>query len=517
MKTRIVLFTLLCAAVGSVQSVYAAVSERSVAPKRINAREAVRVEFSASHQRVDVAALEARPTPTPRPQPTPYARPTPASQADAFATTASYVETFYPLWFTYGQSRLEFSGGNRIVGPDQISSLYQVVVAINDDTLYGSTVLDLTQQPVILTVPTTIASYSVLTLDPFGNVFDSGIPSHHPNDPPLPTTTYALYGPDFTGTLPPGVTPIAISLNYTWLIFRADKFSPDGQNQTMEANQFRMSLSTLPLCTYVNETCPPDTPPGGPASIVPEVEFSEPFKTVADALIATNAIEFLRQLQVAVHAPNTPPLSPADQALSDHFDSLFNGQAAGSDFIAGAQSAHALLLENYLTHIDANNWIHFTNIGAWGHNVVDRASITEFIQYGNGITTAAYYHTFKDGTGSPLNGDDPRGYVMTFPPGGQPDASRFWSVTAYTPQSIELIANPANKYVVASYTPGLQPNPDGSVSIYMSRALPNGVPMANWLPIPRRAFNIMLRIYGVVPGSPIANNTYVPPPIEKVH
>jgi len=57
---------------------------------------------------------------------------------------------------------------------------------------------------------------------------------------------------------------------------------------------------------------------------------------------------------------------------------------------------------------------------------------------------------------------------MTFPPapgpGGQagPEASRFWSLTAYAPEAIELVPNPINKYVVASYT-GAQLNPDGSL------------------------------------------------------
>jgi hypothetical protein len=48
-------------------------------------------------------------------------------------------------------------------------------------------------------------------------------------------------------------------------------------------------------------------------------------------------------------------------------------------------------------------------------------------------------------------------------------------LTAYTPEAIELVPNPAQKYAVASYTPGLQPNvDDGSVSIYMAQQLPAG-------------------------------------------
>jgi hypothetical protein len=104
---------------------------------------------------------------------------------------------------------------------------------------------------------------------------------------------------------------------------------------------------------------------------------------------------------------------------------------------------------------------------------------------------------------------------MTFPPGGTPDASRFWSLTAYTPDAIELIPNAIDKYVVASYTPGLEANPDGSISIYISETKPDEAPEANWLPVSDRAFNLMLRVYGVVPKSDVAKNKYVPPPVEK--
>src|SRR4029453_17461140 len=92
----------------------------------------------------------------------------PEGQLDAFITTGAYVVTFYPLWFSYNQSRV--ASVNRLVGPDRISSLYQIVVAINDDTLYASTFVDVTE-PVVLSVPTTAGTYSVLTLDPYGNVF----------------------------------------------------------------------------------------------------------------------------------------------------------------------------------------------------------------------------------------------------------------------------------------------------------------------------------------------------------
>jgi hypothetical protein len=220
-----------------------------------------------------------------------------------------------------------------------------------------------------------------------------------------------------------------------------------------------------------------------------------------------------------VVSDHTPTLSPYEQALSDRFDSLFaNGNMKRSEFSKGAQVAHELILDRYLTFTHwapvPTNWIHFKNIGDWGNQVVERSSITEFIQYANNIKAAAYYHAFNDANGNPLDGSNPRGYVLTFSPEEIPEATRFWSLTAYTPEAIELVPNLARKYAVASYTKGLQFNEnDGSLSVYMAQHLPAGVPMANWLPIPAGAFNIMLRIYG--PEEPVEDNTYVPPGIKK--
>ena len=433
----------------------------------------------------------------------------PSTEDDAYQTTIAYVVQFYPLWFTYYQTL--FSESNRLTGPDRISPIYHYVVAINDDTLYASSFLDVSVEPVILTIPTTSAKYSVLMLDPYGDIFDSSV-----IQPPPPGKTFALYGlygPGFKGTLPAEVTPVPLPLNYMVIIFRADKFT-NGEDMTSEAQTFRSSLHTEPLCAYLGQSCPSGIFLGGDTEILPEIVYSVPFKTVADTLIALAPISFLRQLQRAVLSDRTPPMSPAVQALSDRFNGLFASKTAErSDFARGAQAAHDSIINEYLNHTGKTNWIHFDNIGDWGPNVVQRSSITEFIQYGNGRDAAAYYHAFKDFHGSPLDGTDPPGYLLSFSAREIPAAKRFWSVTAYTPEAIELVPNAANKYLVASYTPGLQTKADGSIPIYMATQLPPGVPMANWLPVPAGPFNAMLRVYG--PEGSVADGTYVPPGIVK--
>ncbi|HJT79052.1 MAG TPA: DUF1214 domain-containing protein [Gemmataceae bacterium] len=445
-----------------------------------------------------------------------FAQQDPASAAGAKATAAAYVAQFYPLWFTYYQSLPEKVLGtfNQLVGPDRVTPAYRYVVLINDDTIYASAYLDLTAGPVILTIPPVTVNYSILALDPYGDIYDLKKTELQPSPQ---GGVYALVGPSgFSGTLPASVThQVAMPLNAMTLIFRADRHAPDSTtDQTDLAKTFRSQLQLQTLTDYLSD------PNGGPTKVVPVILFAFSFKQAADELIARDPILFLRTLQQAVASPRTPPLSPFEQVLSSRFDALFgNGVTRRAEFGAGARLAHALIVDRYLTHTGPTNWVHFCNIGDWGGGtqVIDRSAITEFCQYCNAISTAAYYHAFKDAAGYSLDGSNRRVYVLTFPQDQIPQAKRFWSLTAYTPDTVELIPNPAQKYLVASYTPGLQPNPDGSLSIYMSPVRPPDVPSANWLPVSPGRFNVALRIYG--PEGNVGDNydagAYLPPGIQS--
>jgi hypothetical protein len=90
---------------------------------------------------------------------------------------------------------------------------------------------------------------------------------------------------------------------------------------------------------------------------------------------------------------------------------------------------------------------------------------------------------------------------------------RFWSMTAYTPETVELVPNVLDKYAVDSYTPGLVTADDGSVTIYVQADPPKSSPTANWLPVPKGPFSLLFRVYGRK-GSALAG-TYVPPKIHR--
>jgi len=436
------------------------------------------------------------------------ARQAPPTERPFFSVAENYTIRYYPRFMTYVQQSL--GGFNRLAGPRRVGPLYGYVVSINVDTLYASFFLDLSQgQPQIFTIPKTDVTYSLLTLDPFGNVFTTSIKAQTPGK-------YALVLDGWTGTLPPGVTKVTVPYPLTTWIIRADKYSATGQNQTDQARVFRHTLRLASLPDYENN------PRSGATTIVPQAAFALRMKAVADDAVRFHTTHFFRVVQAALRPGVTAPLSASDQQLSRQFNGLFAAANAAArhgnpgllaQMINGARAAHAMIIHNWQSHTDANNWIYFANFANWRTAYLDRASGNEYIQYGNNATAAGYYNAFTDGNGAPLNGAKVPAYQLTFAKDQIPQADRFWSLTAYLPRGNTLVPNAARKYEVARFTPGLVTNPDGSITIYLQTTPPPAALRPNWLPIPRGPFDVLLRVYGP-DGNTSPGAKYIPPKIQ---
>jgi hypothetical protein len=441
------------------------------------------------------------------PQAAGAAAPAAAAQTSAAQTTRDYVIRFWPRWISFAQQTANrvAGGTNALIGPEiPMSPQFRTINAINDDTIYASTLgLDLTQGPVILTIPATTTIYSILPLNVFGDTFETNIPSQTPG-------AYALTLVGWRGTLPAGVTRVDVPYPVTLWFFRADKYSPTGQNMVAEATQFRAGLRMATLANYLAD---PNTGPPTIVPMFPLLTFS--FKVAEDVTALATPQLFLRTTQRAVHDPSTQPMYPSDLRLSQQFDRVFaaaQGHPAQLRSIERAvRDAYRAIVARWMTHVGATHWIHFDNIAAWGTAYLDRAAVTEYLQYSNNAAAAGYWAAFADGAGRQLNGAR-HDYKLTFAANQIPDAKRFWSLTAYVPGTIELVPNPANKYLVARYTPGLVYNADGGVTIYMSPTKPRNAPAANWLPVPRGQFSVYLRAYGPE-GNTAPGSGYTPPPV----
>lgn len=282
-----------------------------------------------------------------------------------------------------------------------------------------------------------------------------------------------------------------------------------------QASTFLASLRLASLPAYEKD------PSAGATQVMPLRSYSPRTKRIADQAVESHTTAFFRTVQVALRSPTTTPLSASDRQLSGAFNRVFAAANAAARhgnegplkvLIRAARTAHAMIIDRFVSHTDRHRWVYFDNIAAWGTAYLDRAATTEFLEFSNTAATSGYYTAFTDGNGVPLNGSGNRHYRLTFSPHQIPQAERFWSLTTYNPTGMTLIANPARKYLVASYTPGLLKNPDGSITIYIQARPPAPGHMANWLPVPRGPFSLVFRVYGPE-GNTSPGKKYLPPRI----
>lgn len=440
------------------------------------------------------------------------------SNQESFDVAYDYTVRFYPRYFTWVQFTINSDNSqrqsgenyeNRLTGPLGMGPEYKVVVAINDDTIYAEAFLDVSNGPVILTIPAYANRYSILQLDVYGNIFSTALSAN----PPSNGGVYGFVERGSYDQLPEGVIRVELPYAFTTIAIRIDKYSSTNEDHIAAANEFRSKLRMQTLADY-----DPDGD-SGKTLVLPLFLFSPSVKLMADEGLAKWPEAFLTTLQEAMASPATQPLTADDRALVQRFDTLFAVARSVVDhdsgpltaIIRGAQAAQAAIINRWQSHRGPTNWIHFDNVGHWGTNYLDRAALTEYIQVGNDRKAAYYANAFVDASGLPLDGAS-FAYTITFTKEALPEYQRFWSMTAYTPEAIELVPNALDKYVVASYTPGLVTAEDGSVTIYVQAEQPKGN-TANWLPVPKSHFSLLFRVYGPL-GSALAG-TYVPPKIHR--
>ena len=111
--------------------------------------------------------------------------------------------------------------------------------------------------------------------------------------------------------------------------------------------------------------------------------------------------------------------------------------------------------------------------GAWDHRIThDPLRRLGLTIYGPGthIEKEALYYSALPVGGTPLSGANT--YRLTFATGDLPPVEAFWSLIMYAPNN-ELIANPINRYELASHNPtDLNYASDGSLTITISNTQP---------------------------------------------
>jgi hypothetical protein len=382
---------------------------------------------------------------------------------------------------------------------------FKDVVRANVDTLYSNAFMDLSKEPMVLSVPDTRGRYYLMPMmDGWTNVFASpgkrttGTKAGH----------YAIVGPGWTGTLPKGVEVLRSPTDMVWMIGRTQTNGPkDYAAVHAIQNQFRL----VPLSAFGK----PYTPP--PGTVDPGVDMKTP---PVEQVAKMGAATYFGRLAALMKA-NPPPA--ADAPMLARLAKI--GIVPGQPFdMAKLDPAVAKGLENVVeaafTKLNAaaksagelqNGWrIPSPLLGNYGTDYGTRAVVALFGLGANLPADAMYPSAFTDGDGKPLDGANR--YVLHFDKGQLPPANAFWSATMYNAQSF-FVDNPINRYAISSWMP-LKRNKDGSLDLYIQRASPGKDKESNWLPAAEGEFSVTMRIYWPKPDA--LEGKWKPPAIAKL-
>jgi hypothetical protein len=154
-------------------------------------------------------------------------------------------------------------------------------------------------------------------------------------------------------------------------------------------------------------------------------------------------------------------------------------------------------------------------MGSYGTDYLERASLAKETLGTQVPTQAVYFSASRARSGmttTALAGT--RSYEIRFPSEDLPPhgSDGFWSITLYNAAG-SLAANPIDRYSIGDDTPGLVRGADRSLTVVVSASRPSETDV-NWLPAPRGAFSLVLRVYDPTPQ--VLDGSWSPPVIRAI-
>ena len=378
------------------------------------------------------------------------------------------------------------------------------VVRPNVDTLDSSLWLDVSGEPLVFTVPASGRHYVLPILDMWTDVFAS---------PGSRTTGQAAYrfavaGPGWQGTLPPGVDEIRSPTSHAWMIGRTQS---SGTHDDPQAHAFQDGIGVVPLSRWGRPHSPTRN------RIDPRLDMRAPGEQIHRMSAATFFETFARAAAVNPPHANDYPILARLRRIGlqpgKPFDWAGLPPAVKMALDAAPTFAAPQILESIVRSSRVvRGWSMVVSpIGTYGTDYVKRAGIAYF---GLGATTRedAFSSSLDERSyGEPLDSD--ARYVVHLDRIGIPPVRAFWSITMYDERRL-LTANPIDRHAIGDRD-RLAFNADGSLDIYVQRESPGVDREANWLPTPAKgSFSMTLRLYWPRPEA--LDGRWSPPTVTRV-
>jgi hypothetical protein len=378
------------------------------------------------------------------------------------------------------------------------------VVRPNFDTLYSSGYVDVTKEPVVVSVPDTGGRYYLLPmLDMWSDVFAS---------PGWRTTgtqagNFLLTPRNWRGAIPVGMTQIDAPTPYVWIIGRT---KTDGPADYEAVHQIQAGYKITPLSEWGKPVKPVE------AKIDPRIDMKTPPKVQVDTMKGVDYFVYATEL-LKLHPPHL-----TDQPIIAQMKRIGIEPGTSLDInkldptvrkaLEEAPADGQQLMEWKVPTLArvANGWqMNTDTMGVYGNYYLKRAIVAQIGLGANLPEDAIYPFNLADDTGKPLDGASK--YAIRFDKGATPPVDAFWSITLYDNDGFQ-VANSLNRFAVSSWMP-FKYNADGSLDLYFQNESPGTDKEANWLPAPKGSFNLTMRLYA--PRSDALTGKWNPPPITK--
>ncbi|HEY9391171.1 MAG TPA: DUF1254 domain-containing protein [Mycobacteriales bacterium] len=379
-------------------------------------------------------------------------------------------------------------------------------VGANMDTLYSSAWLDLSAEPLVLSVPDTAGRYYLMPmLDAWTNVFSA------PGSRTTGTAPgqFGIVGPHWRDALPDGVRKIRSPTNMAWIIGRVQAHgSVDQQAARTVQDGFRLT----PLSQLGRRDRPTQ-----PTRVDPDVDLTTQPVHQVPRMAPGEFFGMLAKLMV------DNPCRAADQPMIDRMAGVGIRPGEPLDWSTlddvtrramerGARQGLATVVAEGRTPRGElrNGWTLSYDLGEYGTYYARRAGVAWVGLGANHAEDGVYALSRTDADRQPYTGR--HRYVLHFETGALPPVRAFWSLTMYDEQQ-RFVPNPIQRHAIGDRD-DLRFNPNGSLDIHIQHRAPGRGRESNWLPAPEGAFTLVLRMYW--PERTMLSRAWSPPPVRRV-
>lgn len=434
---------------------------------------------------------------------------TPGSDADTIDALQTAFRWGYPV--------MAMTTNNKMTYASTTNAFYNMKSAadsksqrdrgFNVDTLYSAGAIDLTAEPMVLSLPSVGDRYVIFPLqDSWGNI-DNVIGTRTVGDV---KGNYLISGPDWKGDAPEGMKQYQLHTNIGFIPGRTTVKSPEDAKEVAATIQNEYMLTPLsrwgsgkpnPNRDSLTDPLPADVAKYNFNAVLAKLSINDYFNQLNALLVGNPPYDYDQPLldrfaPLGIGAGKTFDIgkfSPAVQEAMKDFGAKDIAEAQKASAEKGIDPKQAQLTARFGTHYTERYEAVFMGLG------------------GNLLDDAAYFWLTKDTDGNKLTGANK--YVIRFTTDQIPKVKAFWSLTLYD-KDFYLPPNLPLERHVRNSNNNMKTGGDGSLEVYLQAYSPGKDREDNWLPTPPGEYFLILRTYG--PEGDILTGNYTPPPVTKV-